>query len=633
MKQLSILLFCSLTLFLCISAGAATTQETVDITVTSQPADGDTLDVNGDTRTWRSTVSTPSTEIEIGGSIAESGDNLYQHVAANPFDSTTLEQITDGIKLRGAVDLDLTVTQTGGWGSIVESSVNLTPLLMVRVPIAGIPDAASRNYIADELVKGINNFHSTNNISSSILPDIIAASRLDLEVGTVSNPALQTGSDDGLYEVSQGVIGVTLAGTQVGELGSTNWVIRGTQTARPGLRNVESQVPDLLSGVPNIVPNHADSDTGLAWRAGDVMGLIAGGVAQLQVRSGKVQIRDELEMINNPIGIDDGGTGGTTASSARSGLGLGTLSTQDANAVAITGGGINGVDVMGLTATNSPIESWGNDDPTTLQIGPGANADGTQSAAIGRNTATTGSRSVALGDGASDGGKTNSVALGPGAQPTEDDQVRLGDAGTDISMAENGHAEGYVAAGTDRYTPPSGFTKGLVLIRGNPPTENPTNSIVFWYDTDGPAYRSAKSSEGGGKVHRLHNRTGFQIGSGTDYSVTTSYARVDFGGSDPEITLPTAGTYMISATVSIVDDTASSANFDAKLRNSTDAADIADTERRVTTAAAGDIEQIVIRKPITVNASKEIEIWVQSPNGTDPSVRATDTAIDYMRIH
>jgi hypothetical protein len=43
------------------------------------------------------------------------------------------------------------------------------------------------------------------------------------------------------------------------------------------------------------------------------------------------------------IGITNGGTGATTASGARTSLGLGTVATQDANSVAITGGSITGI--------------------------------------------------------------------------------------------------------------------------------------------------------------------------------------------------------------------------------------------------------------------------------------------------
>ena len=46
--------------------------------------------------------------------------------------------------------------------------------------------------------------------------------------------------------------------------------------------------------------------------------------------------------LSSPIAIGDGGTNATSASAARSNLGLGTISTQASNAVAITGGTISG---------------------------------------------------------------------------------------------------------------------------------------------------------------------------------------------------------------------------------------------------------------------------------------------------
>ena len=47
--------------------------------------------------------------------------------------------------------------------------------------------------------------------------------------------------------------------------------------------------------------------------------------------------------VSGTVAINNGGTGGSSASSARSNLGLGTISTQNANAVAITGGTISGL--------------------------------------------------------------------------------------------------------------------------------------------------------------------------------------------------------------------------------------------------------------------------------------------------
>ena len=46
--------------------------------------------------------------------------------------------------------------------------------------------------------------------------------------------------------------------------------------------------------------------------------------------------------VATPIAVGNGGTNATTASAARTNLGLGTISTQASNAVALTGGTISG---------------------------------------------------------------------------------------------------------------------------------------------------------------------------------------------------------------------------------------------------------------------------------------------------
>jgi hypothetical protein len=47
--------------------------------------------------------------------------------------------------------------------------------------------------------------------------------------------------------------------------------------------------------------------------------------------------------VATPIAVGNGGTNATTASAARTNLGLGTIATQASNAVALTGGTISGV--------------------------------------------------------------------------------------------------------------------------------------------------------------------------------------------------------------------------------------------------------------------------------------------------
>jgi len=65
-----------------------------------------------------------------------------------------------------------------------------------------------------------------------------------------------------------------------------------------------------------------------------------------------------------PVVVAKGGTGSTTASGARTNLGLGTLATQDASAVAITGGSVTGITDLALadggTGSSTAAGAWNN---------------------------------------------------------------------------------------------------------------------------------------------------------------------------------------------------------------------------------------------------------------------------------
>jgi len=51
----------------------------------------------------------------------------------------------------------------------------------------------------------------------------------------------------------------------------------------------------------------------------------------------------EISGLDSPIAIADGGTNATSAGSARTNLGLGTISTQASNSISVTGGNMSGV--------------------------------------------------------------------------------------------------------------------------------------------------------------------------------------------------------------------------------------------------------------------------------------------------
>lgn len=80
------------------------------------------------------------------------------------------------------------------------------------------------------------------------------------------------------------------------------------------------------------------------------------------------------------LALADGGTGASTASDARTNLGLGTMATQAANSVAITGGTLSGVTVTGSFSGLTLVESV---TLATANAAAGCNLNGSTLAADG----------------------------------------------------------------------------------------------------------------------------------------------------------------------------------------------------------------------------------------------------------
>lgn len=75
---------------------------------------------------------------------------------------------------------------------------------------------------------------------------------------------------------------------------------------------------------------------------------VSGGTTGLTTSGGPITTSGTITLAGT-LAVANGGTGGTTQATARTGLGLGTMAVQNANAVAITGGTIDGVVLDGGT--------------------------------------------------------------------------------------------------------------------------------------------------------------------------------------------------------------------------------------------------------------------------------------------
>lgn len=127
-------------------------------------------------------------------------------------------------------------------------------------------------------------------------------------------------------------------------------------------------------------------------------------------------------------------------------------------------------------------------------------------------------------------------------------------------------------------------------------------------------------------------------GAGTNYSLTTSSARIDFGTTDPLIVLPTSGEYLLAANVSYLFSTVALSagdNTECFFRNVTDSIFVpaADLPTWANPSATLTIRgSTYMTALITITVSTTIELWAVNFNGARGVVEASLTSIKYIRL-
>jgi hypothetical protein len=113
------------------------------------------------------------------------------------------------------------------------------------------------------------------------------------------------------------------------------------------------------------------------------------------------------------------------------------------------------------------------------------------------------------------------------------------------------------------------------------------------------------------------NANGMVVGGATNYTMTASYAKVDFGASDLEVTFAEVGTYLLIATLSCFNDSASIREWDFKFRNVTTGLDVPGSETfhyMEIPAVAIPQSRVIVTLVTTTAVNQTIQIFAQTSN-------------------
>jgi hypothetical protein len=116
------------------------------------------------------------------------------------------------------------------------------------------------------------------------------------------------------------------------------------------------------------------------------------------------------------------------------------------------------------------------------------------------------------------------------------------------------------------------------------------------------------------------------VGAGTAYSFTNSYARITYGTTSLQASLPEAGTYDVTAVLEIVNGATANDVYTAKFYDATNAADISNSERKNDNLAASKTGQMMLKNQITTTGAANIQIYgvnATAARGTSTSTRST----------
>lgn len=637
------------------------------VTITNTPADSDTFTLNASVRTWKTSVATPGTQILIGADVNESATNMFNQAASTPFANVIVSiPATNQVQFVGNTSLPMSASIVGTWGYVTYSTQVVAPMFTVRIPIDSEPSAAQRTNVASEIVRGAFNLgFSTNLVSATSTAMSNFLNNATAQTFSGAKTFLTAGFWSGLTttnlvnygnaissrgtspQTEQFGFGADASGAVSLAVGN-NSEASGDSSAAIGGGALASALETTAVGQSSGAEASGATAVGASAAATGVNSMAYGRLSEATAEnsgafgfSASATFADSYAFGNdvsttatNQIVLGDthwvyvpGGLSATTISNstltnitALYGV-LGTLTNGMITNATHYGGTVSNVLLyanLGYmtngywtnAAVRGPLQAFITD-TTTLSLGTNANA--------------TGGQSIAIGNGAT-AAFTNSGAIGSGVSATITNQIFIGQRGqVNTTFGNNfGTAETY----------PAGMLNGLALTNGTLGTGAPANGAFIVPIAGALRYRASATDEGTSTDNYLHNRTSVVVGSGTDYSLTTTYAFVNFGGTDPEFnTLPTAGTWIITCAIDVVAGGAKDQYY-FKLHDLTAVSDIANSEvRSQAIDNSGEFENITLTAVYTITAPARIQLWAQNASTNRGTITSTRTKMMAIRLY
>lgn len=588
---------------------AANFSAVAKVTFAAAPADGDTVTINGALRTFRTSVSSAATEVAIGATTNLTAANYAAQLSLYPYTDLSAHLSAGTVYLMGKINLAISTASTGSWGSISVTNVALTNYTLI-LPLSAYPPG-QRAFIGNLLVDAISTY-PTNAINGTApsMANFFSLGQPNLATGA------NTFSGPGTFSNSN-----TFNGSVY--LNGSNYV-------------------QLSLKITNDTP-------GIEFHQSD--GAVNKRRSRLMIDQNGLTLtflNDAGSSSSNIFSIDRDATFGALEAIFRTRL------TADSiyNTLITNSSSTNGIFLHTANALIANLMMTGNASASntapTFTLHDTDAASGSQKFLL---KADANVLHLAFADDAgaiplSPRGDVFTVSRAHGADATVETlnfyplvqfnggmSVLTGDIYAGVGLLRT--ANGVIVGGSAGSTLPSGAAATLLLASGSGPAVVPSGYSIFWSSGGEAFFRNGVTGEGDSADNRIYNRKDSVFGAGTDYSLTTSTAFVDFGVTDPKITLPTSGTYWIWAKVGITED-GSNANDEirAKLRNETSSTDLTGGDDSVNSLPAGKVGTITLLGTVTGNASDVISIWAHNNSGSARgTVNSARTRIGYVRLY